>query len=347
MKRNALIDLFRFVCAFLVVVIHIPFPGGVFHGFVFPLTRMVVPFFFMVSGYFLADENAGRMKRRLNKQIRHIVWLFAGSMLIYFIVRILFIIMQDPSGTPGNLLVLLDWNSWLRLLAINDTAGFPAGHLWYLSALLYAMVVIRRALEHFELKKLYWPALILGLLLVPLLVWQKSPQAANVPLSLVRNYLFFGFPCLMAGAWLKCNAQRILTWPRKFVMILPVVFALLAIGERWLVYSWLGFGSMVTFFNALLLAASLIVLSVHFPAAGARTVFPQWGARYSLMIYIIHIIPLRVLDAAAGAWGCREASWYRWSAPIVVFLLAFGFAVLWEGAMSKLKERKQAKATVS
>jgi len=342
MKRNTLIDLLRFICAFFVVVIHIPFPGNVFHGFVFPLTRMVVPFFFMVSGYFLADENAERMKRRLNKQLRHIVWLFAGSMLVYFIVRILFIILQDPNGTPGNLLVLLDWNSWLRLLAVNDTAAFPAGHLWYLSALLYAMVAIRRALEHVELKKLYLPALMLGLLLVPLLIWQKSPHAANAPLSLVRNYLFFGIPCLMAGAWLKCNAQRILKWPRKLVIALPVVFALLTIGERWLIYWWLGYGSMVTLFSAMLLAASLIVLSMHVPAAGARTVFPEWGARYSLMIYIIHIIPLRILDAVAGAWGFRETSWYRWSAPFVVFLLAFGFAVLWEGTKNKLKRRKQA-----
>ena len=344
MKRNSLIDLFRFVCAFFVVTIHIHLPGSVFRGVIFPLTRMAVPFFFMVSGYFLADLDAERMKQRLNKQIKTVFWMLAGAMLVYFVFQLVFTAIQNPDGLQKSISVLWNWNKWYRLIAISETRGFYSAHLWYLSALLYGMAIIRLALEYHELKKLYWPAAILGLLLVPLLAWRLGLNDPNAPLAMIRNVVFTGFPCLMTGAWIKCNTQRILKWPRKLVIALPVLFSLLTIGERWLVYWWLGYGSLTTFFNSLLLAASMIVLSIHFPEAGARTPFPKWGAKYSLMIYISHAMIITVLTAAAKSWGFQDAAWYRWSAPFAVFLLAFGFSVLWEGAKGKLKERKQAKA---
>ena len=57
-KRNNSIDLFRYVCALLVVIIHTePFYGGELRGLgIFLkefLARIAVPFFFAVSGYFL------------------------------------------------------------------------------------------------------------------------------------------------------------------------------------------------------------------------------------------------------------------------------------------------------
>jgi len=341
MKRNALIDLFRFVCAFMVVLIHIRFPGDFVNGFIFPLTRMAVPFFFMVAGYFLADENAVRMKQKLNKQIKTVFWLFAGTMLVYFVYRLLFMAVQSPKEVYTIVSSLWNWSHWYRFLAINEALAFYAEHAWYLMALLYAMVIIRLMLEYHELKKLYWLAA-LSLLWVPLLIWQKG-QGGDAPAALVRNYLTHGIPCLMAGTWIKCNTQQILKWPRKLVIALPVVLVLLTIAERWLFYLWLGYGDLSVSVSSLLLAASLIVLSIHFPKAGARTPFPKWGANYSLMIYIFHMIPVYTLNAMARAWGFQNVTWYRWGAPFVVFLLSFGFAVLWEGAKGKLKERKQAK----
>jgi len=341
MKRNSLIDLFRFVCAFMVVLIHIKLPGDFANGFFFPLTRMAVPFFFMVSGYFLADENTERMKQRLNKQIRSVFWLFAGAMLALFLVELLIDLAQNPGGTQKYLSVLWDWNNWYRLIAVNNTSRFYAGHLWYLSALLYSMVLIRLALEYHELKKMYWIAVVLGLLLVPLMVLQRIN--GKVPKELLLNFLFPGLAYVIGGAWIKCSAQRILKWPRKLVVLLPVIFSLLTIGERWLVYAVFGFGSLTTFFNGMLLAASLIVLSIHFPSAGERTPLPKWGAKYSLMIYICHMGFIDILNAVAKSWGFQNAAWYQWSAPFFVFLVSFGFAALWEGTKNKLKERKQAK----
>ena len=342
MKRNSLIDLFRFVCAFAVAIVHTRLGGGEPFWYISPFTWAIIPFFFMVSGYFLADENTDRMKQRLSKQIRNVFWLFAGSILVYFIFYMVLVAVQSPWSINEVFSSLRNWKYWYRFIALNHTGYIVnAPHLWYVPALLYALVVIRIALKYCKLKKMYWLAFVI-LLWVPMAIWQEN-RGADVSLALVRNFLTHGIPCLMAGAWIKCNTKRILKWPRKLVIALPVAFALLTIGE-WLLYLRLGYGALSVNTGASLLAASLIVLSIHFPTAGARTPFPKWGAKYSMMIYISHVAFLRLLHTVAALWGVQNAAWYRWSAPFIVFLLAFGFSALWEAATGKRKERKREKA---
>ena len=45
------IDILKAICAFLIVCIHVPFPGRVGAYFT-ALTRIAVPVFFMITGYF-------------------------------------------------------------------------------------------------------------------------------------------------------------------------------------------------------------------------------------------------------------------------------------------------------
>ena len=49
--RNVKIDLLRFICAFLVVVIHSPFPGLCGMD-IEALSRIAVPIFIMITAYF-------------------------------------------------------------------------------------------------------------------------------------------------------------------------------------------------------------------------------------------------------------------------------------------------------
>lgn len=48
------IDILKAICAFLVVCIHMPFPGRVGDYFT-ALTRIAVPVFFMITGYFYSN----------------------------------------------------------------------------------------------------------------------------------------------------------------------------------------------------------------------------------------------------------------------------------------------------
>lgn len=66
-KRNPLIDYARYVFAFLIVCIHVPLAhGGTLY---MPLARCAVPFFYLVTGYFLSismeDGNAEYKMRKI------------------------------------------------------------------------------------------------------------------------------------------------------------------------------------------------------------------------------------------------------------------------------------------
>lgn len=49
MNRNHSVDILRFVCAFLVILLHI---STTYNTYTEPIARCAVPIFFMLSGYF-------------------------------------------------------------------------------------------------------------------------------------------------------------------------------------------------------------------------------------------------------------------------------------------------------
>ena len=62
LQRNTSLDLMRWICAFLVVVIHVPIVGA---HFIMPITRIAVPFFFMITGYYLYSSSNVILGERL------------------------------------------------------------------------------------------------------------------------------------------------------------------------------------------------------------------------------------------------------------------------------------------
>ena len=62
------IDILKVICAFLIVCIHVPFPGRVGAYFT-SLTRIAVPIFFMITGYFYSDTVARHKEKQQIKKI--------------------------------------------------------------------------------------------------------------------------------------------------------------------------------------------------------------------------------------------------------------------------------------
>lgn len=65
----------------MIVCIHVPFPGIVGKYFT-ALTRIAVPIFFMITGYFYVDTNVGD---REITQIKKILKLLVEANLIYIV----------------------------------------------------------------------------------------------------------------------------------------------------------------------------------------------------------------------------------------------------------------------
>ena len=52
-NRNLGVDILKFLCAFLVVMIHAPIPGV--SQYTTPIARIAVPIFFMITGYYYSN----------------------------------------------------------------------------------------------------------------------------------------------------------------------------------------------------------------------------------------------------------------------------------------------------
>lgn len=85
-KRNEGLDALKFICAFLVICIHEPFPG-IFGEYVTALSRIAVPIFFMISGYFYSEiVKDGKCKKWIVKIFK----LFVGASIFYFLFNNMF-----------------------------------------------------------------------------------------------------------------------------------------------------------------------------------------------------------------------------------------------------------------
>ena len=78
------IDILKALCAFLIVCIHVPFPGKVGAYFT-TLTRVAVPVFFMITGYFYSDTVARHKEKH---QIKKILYLLVEANALFFIWNI-------------------------------------------------------------------------------------------------------------------------------------------------------------------------------------------------------------------------------------------------------------------
>lgn len=74
------VNALKFVCALMVVGIHVDF---VLRSYVLFLYRIAVPVFFMISGYFLLSQDSTVCKEKVAKIIRKILKLAVWSNLLY------------------------------------------------------------------------------------------------------------------------------------------------------------------------------------------------------------------------------------------------------------------------
>ena len=124
------------LCAFLIVCIHAPFPGVIGEYFT-SLTRIAVPIFFMISGYFWKPGNS-------KKQIIKLIKLFLIGNITYCTFDYV------KAYAQGNIRTFVESvfnqktvENWVLF---NDSPFAP--HLWYLGAIKYVIVVFSIAEKH-------------------------------------------------------------------------------------------------------------------------------------------------------------------------------------------------------
>ncbi|EAG2306742.1 serine racemase, partial [Listeria monocytogenes] len=152
MKKNQGIEQFRVLLAMMVVAIHcLPlhhlWPDG---DILITLTlfRIAVPFFFMISGYYvfsdLATQNSYPARQR--------VWQFIKKQLqVYLIATLLFLPLAWYSGMLGLNMPL---GTFIQTLLVNGILY----HLWYFPAIITGSLLVMGLLTRLSFKQVFFIA---------------------------------------------------------------------------------------------------------------------------------------------------------------------------------------------
>lgn len=213
------VDLMKYVCALLVIVVHtFPFyetlpTVGFFSSNI--VGRIIIPFFFVSAGYFLYLGLQHKDETYFRNYIKRLIKLYLIWSLVYI-----------PFGLI-KVSTMVHLSGWLYLGALV-VAIFNIGtyyHLWYMAALIFAMIFCHTFLKKFSMKALIVVGGILfcfgcletyhGLITNETLL--KGVNLYFTVMFTTRNGLFFGVLFVALGMALAKN-QNFLKIPHPLVL---------------------------------------------------------------------------------------------------------------------------------
>lgn len=314
-ERNYSIDILKFVCAALIVVLH---SNCKWHDAVLPLTRCAVPCFLMVSGFLLYSEEKGIGRERLLRNIKHIVHIILWSTALFAVVKEAQSILHDGS------LFFPSVGQWCKFIVLNDNPfGF---HLWYLGAYLYVLLIML-VVDKYKLWRLLF-CLTPILLLSDLVLGKYSLLLLNqeFPYICVRNFLFVGIPNFMLGVWIKVCKSKLLSINKIIFGGGIILFSITSIIEKTILLNLNKCPAREHYLSTTFLAFCLFMFVLSCKSTKS-SVLSKAGERDSLYIYIFHPLFLMVIPSIIKRIPNVVGFYYDYTAPLVAFILTWGLTV--------------------
>ncbi len=192
MKRYPLLDVFRLLCAGLVVTIHLsPGPGA----FVSCIARQAVPFFFLTSGFFFSR------KLETAEDKRGFVRTYADKTLRFYLLWVLLLLPQTI--TIYSRLYAEKSALYIGLILFRRTFLAGTEQFWYLLALAETSLIAGWLLIRRREKLLYFLAgagfLLCILYALDLPLFRMYNRAVYVLFSWEYNFLMQGLPFFTLG----------------------------------------------------------------------------------------------------------------------------------------------------
>ena len=298
-ERNHSIDSLKLLCALLVVLIHCKYP---YKAEVLPITDVAVPLFFCISGYFVFGAN------RSWNRIYHIVQIFVWSAALYFIKTEVFSLLTTHSlWIPSS-------HAVTNFLIFNDVAF--SIHLWYLPAYIYVLV-IAFFVDKYNLWKVSFYTII-PLLLVGVLIKYSIADICPEEIQYYRNAYFCGLPYFLVGGLIKVASPGInVHWQKSILLI--IILALFVV--RYLLEGKSLVVMVVRELDLLLLTVAIFQFTICC-AQKEDNLLSILGRRYSLYIYIFHVLIMSICQMLVTKLPSYLCEIYMYINPICVFLLS-------------------------
>ena len=291
------LDILKCLCAFLIVNTHVinRTVCSTTEMFLKDFDRIAVPIFFMITGYFYENTCNNNKEKSQMKKIG-LLWVIGN--IIAFVFEIVLYCIKGGSALE-YILESFTLRNLVYMILFNPSPF--QGHLWYLSAILYVMI-IATIINKVKLKKYVikiLPVIILSLLIIGIVIGRYSIMILNrnPPVVYSRNWLFDGIPCFCTGYILNIYKNKICHFIQKanfFTIVLCIFLTFFTMAEGYIVNKAFGLeNSGNILITTLPLAVSIFCVFLF----GKSQIFDKYrifnmmaviGKEYSTWIYILH-----------------------------------------------------------
>ncbi len=281
-RKNITLELLKLLAAYMVVFIHISFYGN-FGIAVNALARFAVPLFFLVSGFFSYGMSPEKIKIRIKRIVKLIIFstvvytLFNVALAIYF-------------GSINSAFVYfskyLQPKRWLNFIFLNVPAS--SAHLWYLFAILYVYIIFYFVKKYKANEKIIFIVSFALLVLHIFLGECLSAFKIVLPIAYLRNFVFMGIPFFAAGLFIKKHEDKI----RKIPAYASVVAFITGCAAT--LFSRFCFGANEIYIGSLLILFTFVNIFVKYSDV-KYSPFLEKLSECSNYVYIFHIIISRLL----------------------------------------------------
>lgn len=331
-ERICNLDVMKLICSLFVVCIHAPFPG-IWGGYITAITRTGVPVFFMITGYFFKCTCSKLYGERI--QLTKILKLFLVANVFYAVFN--FMIKIPNHGVSGAIQYIVECLTCKKLIAFLCFNESPfSGHLWYLGALLYVLLIIAilRKVKLLDKALFVIPVLLIVDLVFgkySLLIWGKEFDYIYV-----RNFLFVGLPYFLIGYTMnkKSNWIKERISPRLSA-VLTCTFVVTTILERFLLEINGINATRDHYISTTFLSCALFIMCLVMKDVGKNNWLAVQGRQNSTMVYILHPAFITVLSVLIPT-SLMNA--YNLARPIIIFSLALTFAMIHSWLVDRIKK---------
>lgn len=266
-QRNGSIDVFRFLGACLVVLCHsiyAEYPPTLSLLNVFG--RWVVPFFFMVGGYYFQKSYAARPSQAFAKTATNLLVVTSFVNLFYLLFTAL---------TEGTIEPLISYFTLLTGVYF---------HLWFLTSMVLGYLVLWFLLRY-KLDNLLPALVVVSLLVILIFIPYNYLLGLNPHPIYARSLLSVPFLCI--GFLLSKHA-----WDRSTSSLVAYTLIVVGIGLQFaevsLLSNFMADAARVNFLvGTLPLSVGILLLSLRL-SISADHWLSYYGRRYSLPLYLYH-----------------------------------------------------------
>ncbi len=333
-QRCVYLDLFKYFLCYLVIAIHLTHETYSF----FPLYRLAVPMFFIISGYFnYCKDSECRLPRAIGFIHRTLRYLFIGF-AIYIVFDFVGCLI-DGKGVGYYFTTLFYEDFLLEFVFLNRPITYTGAQLWFLIAL-FMVSLVHFALVRFN-KLGYYKIIVPVCYLIYFFFagYMYLVQDTDMPIRYTRNAWFFGLPCFGVGYLVAGINFHKKSWYKYIYLALGVACFFLQIFEDRLLRR--ENTSLEMYVTGVLAAVFLLLFFLGIKNADCPLYYKLVGKNAPFYIYILHmavsVVLSRFITFSALLVKCLAVLIVSFAIYEMVYLLY----LLWEKKIAPRLKREE------